>query len=144
MHLELPPGGSFEMPEILIQSLPQGQPHLAAPALHRFCTSLVAEVVRLRSCPFAPKSPTSATEIISQAEARAPADRSELPVVYNTWFDQFEVLEVPRLAGSCRRPSGWAARCSWSTRAGTDRKPMIGGPRPATGASGSRPRLAAT
>ena len=31
LHLELPPGGSFEMPEILIQSLPQGQPHLAAP-----------------------------------------------------------------------------------------------------------------
>jgi hypothetical protein len=36
LRLELPPGGSFEMPEILIPSLPQGQPHLAAPARHRF------------------------------------------------------------------------------------------------------------
>ena len=35
LRLELPPGGSFEMPEILIQALPQGQPHLAAPALHQ-------------------------------------------------------------------------------------------------------------
>jgi len=68
LRLELPPGGSFEMPEILIQSLPQGQPHLAAPALHAFLQNRLAG-----------------------------SARPELPLVYNTWFDQFEVLEVPRL-----------------------------------------------
>ncbi|MDD2764396.1 MAG: alpha-galactosidase [Opitutaceae bacterium] len=68
LHLALSPGESFAMPEILIQALPQGQPHLAAPALHAF---------------FQDRFAASA--------------RPELSVVYNTWFDQFEVLELPRL-----------------------------------------------
>jgi len=99
MRLELPPGGSFEMPEILIQSLPHGQPHLAAPALHRFRNSARRSQSRETSgiASSARTLTSSATEFISQAGAQIPADRPELPVVYNTWFDQFEVLELPRL-----------------------------------------------
>lgn len=36
LHRTLQPGEAMELPEILIQSLPQGQPHLAAPVLHRY------------------------------------------------------------------------------------------------------------
>ncbi|NUQ65152.1 MAG: alpha-galactosidase [Pirellulales bacterium] len=86
LRLELPPGGSFEMPEILIQSLPQSQPHLAAPTLHRFQLLRRGAGVGVQ-----------ALACSSQAEACTPSARAELPVVYNTWFDQFEVLEVPRL-----------------------------------------------
>jgi alpha-galactosidase len=68
LRLTLTPGLSLECPEILIQALPEGKPERAAPRLHRWL-----------------------------AEHRFMADRPELPVVYNTWFDQFEVLEVPRL-----------------------------------------------
>ncbi|MEI6970585.1 MAG: alpha-galactosidase [bacterium] len=68
LHLTLQPGETLELPEILIQPLPQGQPHLAAPGLHRY----------LLENHFADSKP-------------------QAPVVYNTWFDQFEVLDVPRL-----------------------------------------------
>ncbi|MEA1949877.1 MAG: alpha-galactosidase [Planctomycetota bacterium] len=68
LRLELSPGESLELPEILIQPLPSGEPHLAAPALHQYVQE----------------------QFLSSA-------RAELPVVYNTWFDQFEVLEPPRL-----------------------------------------------
>ncbi len=68
LRLELAPGASLECPEVLIQSLPGGEPSAAAPRLHRW----------LRKRVFA-------------------AQRSEMPVVYNTWFDQFEVLDAPRL-----------------------------------------------
>ena len=36
LHRTLQPGETLELPEILIQSIPQGQPHLAAPVLHRY------------------------------------------------------------------------------------------------------------
>ncbi len=61
-------GESLALPEILFQPLPQGQPHLGAPALHRY----------LLARHFADAKP-------------------EAPVVYNTWFDQFDILDVPRL-----------------------------------------------
>jgi alpha-galactosidase len=64
----LAPGESLALPEILIQPLPQGEPALGAPALHRF---LLARHFRLA--------------------------KPEAPVVYNTWFHEFEVLDVPRL-----------------------------------------------
>ena len=64
----LAPGETFTLPEILIQPLPRGEPHLGAPALHRY----------LLARHFAGAKP-------------------EAPVVYNTWFDQFEILDVPRL-----------------------------------------------
>ena len=65
---ELLPGDTLELPEILVQPLPRGQVRLAAPALHRY----------LLGRHFACAKP-------------------EAPVVYNTWFDQFEILDVPRL-----------------------------------------------
>ncbi len=70
LRLELAPGAALECPEILIQALPGGEPAAAAPRLHRWWQQKM-----------------SANQ------------RAELPVVYNTWFDQFEVLDVPRLRG---------------------------------------------
>ncbi len=67
-HRVLAPGETFALPEILFQPLPQGEPHLAAPALHRY---LLAHHFK--------------------------AAKPQAPVVYNTWFDQFEILDVPRL-----------------------------------------------
>ncbi len=69
LRVELAPGESLELPEILVQGLPSGRPHLAAPALHRYVQE----------------------RFFSGA-------RAELPVVFNTWFDQFEVLEPSRLS----------------------------------------------
>jgi alpha-galactosidase len=82
LHRELSPGATIECPEILVQSLPGGEPRAAAPHLHRWWQ-------RRRHTPCA---------VTSQATAHgACLLRSESPVVFNTWFDQFEVLEVPRL-----------------------------------------------
>ena len=66
LRLVLSPGESFHLLEILVQALPAGEPHLAAPALHAYVQE----------------------RFLSSA-------RAEMPVVYNTWFDQFEVLEPP-------------------------------------------------
>lgn len=68
LRLVLAPGEGVDLPELLFQSLPDGEPHLAAPALHRF-------LLRNR---FASAKPLA-------------------PIVYNTWFDQFGILDVPRL-----------------------------------------------
>jgi alpha-galactosidase len=62
------PGETFELPELLFQPLAGGDPAAAAPELHRYLD----------------------TTFFSGAKEAA-------PVVYNTWFDQFEVLDVPRL-----------------------------------------------
>jgi alpha-galactosidase len=68
LHLDLPPGGTLALPEILIQAVPQGVPELAAPALHRY--------------------------VLARYFADA---KPHAPVVYNTWFDAFEHLDVARL-----------------------------------------------
>ncbi len=68
LHRVLAPGATIALPELLFQPLPQGEPHLAAPALHRY---LLAHHFKTA--------------------------KPEAPVVFNTWFDQFEILEVPRL-----------------------------------------------
>jgi alpha-galactosidase len=68
LRLRLPAGESFDLPEILAQAVPGGEPHRAAPALHRY----------LLEHHYATAKPVA-------------------PVVYNTWFDVFEVLDVPRL-----------------------------------------------
>lgn len=68
LRLVLAPGAALELPEILLQAVPEGEVHLAAPALHRFALE----------------------HFFSGA-------KSEPPVVYNTWFDQFDALEVPRM-----------------------------------------------
>lgn len=64
----LQPGESLALPEILFQPLPQGEAHLGAPALHRY----------LLARHFAAAKP-------------------EAPVVFNTWLDKFDILDVPRL-----------------------------------------------
>lgn len=70
LHRTLRPGETFELPEILMQPLPQGEPLHGAPTLHRY--------------------------LLGQHFAAA---KPEAPVIYNTWFDQFVILDVPRLRG---------------------------------------------
>ncbi len=68
LHRRLDPGQSLALPTLLFQTLPEGEAHLAAPALHRW----------LLTHAFRAAKPTA-------------------PVVFNSWFDQFEILDVPRL-----------------------------------------------
>ncbi len=68
LRLELEPGTSLELPEILIQAVPAGQPELAAPHLHRYLLD----------------------HYFTEA-------KTEPPVCYNTWFDVFPDLDVSRL-----------------------------------------------
>lgn len=68
LRLVLPPGESLELPELLLQPLGEAPAEYAAPALHSFL---------LRN--------------------HLPPDERDIPFVYNTWFDLFEILEVDRL-----------------------------------------------
>jgi len=102
LHRPLSPGETFALPELLLQPLPQGQPHLGAPALHRY-------LLTHHFC----------------------GAKQEPPVVYNTWFDQFEILDAPRLhaqLGAAREAgcevfvvdAGWygAGAPNWYAQAG--------------------------
>lgn len=71
LRLALAPGEALELPEILVQEVPEGEPHRAAPDLHRYLN---------RRIPAAPS----------------------LPVVYNTWMDQFNTLDMTRLREQLR------------------------------------------
>ncbi len=68
LHMILEPGKTFTLPEILFQPLDGGELCSSAPDLHR----------HLLANHFRDTNP-------------------EAPVVFNTWFDQFEILDVPRL-----------------------------------------------
>jgi alpha-galactosidase len=68
LSLNLLPGESLRLPQILIQAAPEGAPHQSAPYLHEF----------LLQHQFNEK-------------------KESTPIVYNTWFDDFEFLNVPRL-----------------------------------------------
>ncbi|MGC9349424.1 MAG: alpha-galactosidase [Anaerolineae bacterium] len=68
LALELKPGASLALPEILIQHVEGGQPEAGAPHLHRYAQARQTDV-----------------------------DRRALPIVYNTWFDAFDRLDVDRL-----------------------------------------------
>ena len=68
LDLALEPGEAISLPDVLFQAVPEGAPHAAAPALHRH---LLATLYK---------------------NAKPVA-----PVVYNTWFDVFEHIELPRL-----------------------------------------------
>ena len=102
LRLALRPGESLALPGLLFQELPGGEPHLAAPALHE--------------------------HMLARHFSKA---KPEAPVVYNTWFDEFELLDVPRLrrqlaaarAAGCEVfviDAGWfgAAGASWWAQVG--------------------------
>jgi len=102
LHMVIKPGEKIEMPVILYQSLPGGQPELAAPFLHKY----LLKTYFTNSKTFA-------------------------PVVYNTWFDQFELLDIPRLRLQLKAAkqlgcevmtidAGWygADNCSWAVQTG--------------------------
>jgi alpha-galactosidase len=102
LHRTLAAGDTLPLPELLFQPVCNGEPHRAAAAFHRFLLSRYF------------------------ADAKA-----EAPVVYNTWFDQFEVLDVPRLRRQLAAArevgcevlvvdAGWfgAGAGNWSTQIG--------------------------
>lgn len=68
LRLGLAPGEGIVLPEIIMQALPDGIPEEAAPYLHCYLNK------------------------------RAPLPHlKEAPVIYNTWFDRFDDLDVNRL-----------------------------------------------
>lgn len=68
LRLVLKPGEGLDLPEIIIQPLPDGRPEKAAPYLHFYLNK------------------------------RAPIPHhKEMPVSYNTWFDHFDELDLNRL-----------------------------------------------
>jgi len=102
LRLELAPGASIKLPELLFQSLTGRQPHRAAPAFHRHVLKQYFQHAK----PFA-------------------------PVVYNTWFDEFERLDPARLKRQLKAAktagcemfvidAGWygAGTSSWWAQAG--------------------------
>lgn len=68
LNYELAPGEEFQMPEIIVQGLPDGDPQLGAPYFHRY--------------------------MLSRLNGKL---NDSMPVIYNTWFDLFGKLEVERL-----------------------------------------------
>jgi alpha-galactosidase len=68
LRLDLAAGEARDLPEILVQDLPDADPRQAAPALHRYINA------RLR-----------------------PLDKPELPLIYNTWMDRMSRLNVAHL-----------------------------------------------
>jgi alpha-galactosidase len=67
LRMELSPGEELRLPEILLQSLPGGDPRLAAPQLHDYLN------------------------------ARLPAARMPYPVIYNTWLDRLDDIQMENL-----------------------------------------------
>jgi alpha-galactosidase len=76
LKLELAPGAAFDLPEVLIQATTSDEPESGAPILHRYALERF----------FAATFPT-----------KSPGVKPAAPVVYNTWFDAFEGLDVDRL-----------------------------------------------
>jgi alpha-galactosidase len=68
LRLTLPAGQSLDLPDVLFQPVPNGDPALAAPAFHRYVSTRLL-----------------------------PAARPDVPVIYNTWFDVHEWFTVDRL-----------------------------------------------
>ncbi|MCK4981600.1 MAG: alpha-galactosidase, partial [Victivallaceae bacterium] len=74
LDMNIAPSTSIELPEILIQALPENGIEFAAPALHQYVLENLLQVKHKKiksTCP--------------------------CPVVYNTWFDCFHKLEITRL-----------------------------------------------
>jgi len=68
LRLELPAEATLEMPMILLHGLPAGEAHLAAPRFQEYVLE----------------------NVLTRAKKAA-------PVVYNTWFDAFDDLDLARL-----------------------------------------------
>jgi len=67
LQMKLAPGNKLELPEILIQAVQSNQPEVGSAILHRYILEKYL------------------------------VDRKTAPVVYNTWFDAFDSLNVNRL-----------------------------------------------
>jgi alpha-galactosidase len=102
-------GASMEMPEILMQHLPGGRPHELTAPLHRYLLS------------------------------RRPDPRPVPPVIYNTWYDVYDKLDVQRLRGQLAAArkvgcevfmvdAGWYGQMAgpWSAQVGDFREKLDG------------------
>ena len=69
LDLTLDDVASLELPEILLQFLPEGKPHEVTSSLHRYLLS------------------------------RRPDTKEAPPVLYNSWYDVYDKLDVERLRG---------------------------------------------
>ena len=111
LHLLLQPQQSIALPDIVFQTLPDGDPTLGAPQLHRYVSS--------RLLPPPPPDP---------------------PVVYNTWYDVNEWFTVERLRAQLAAArqigcdvfvvdAGWfgAGSGGWSDQVGDWREKLDGG-----------------
>jgi alpha-galactosidase len=67
LRMPLAPGSTLELPEILIQDIPSNQPQDGSASLHQYLLEHCLQ------------------------------NRKTAPVVYNTWFDQFDTLDAGRL-----------------------------------------------
>ncbi len=107
LRLRLEPGAGLDLPEILIQAVAGSDPKDGAGALQTYALGKFF------------------------GSQRQPPVKKSLPVVYNTWFDAFECLDVPRLrrqlaaaaAAGCEIfcvDAGWfgAGQGSWHQQVG--------------------------
>ena len=67
LQLKLEPGNTLELPEILIQDIPSNQPEVGSALLHYYLLDKYF------------------------------AGQKTAPIVYNTWFDNFDSLDIQRL-----------------------------------------------
>ena len=109
-RLVLAPGESFSLPEILVQAVPEGEPHLGAPRLHRYALG----------------------KWFRDAKPSAPA-------IYNTWFGCYDHVHLPRLRDQLNTAkelgceifvmdAGWfgAGTGDWSSQVGDWRERLNG------------------
>lgn len=68
LSMELPIGGSIDLPEILIHSILDGEVHLGISNLHRYLNKRMADSIK-----------------------------KDIPIVYNTWCDYWGALDTNRL-----------------------------------------------
>jgi len=108
LNLSILPDGSFELPEILMQTLPADGIEAAAPKLHQY---------EQNKC--------------LKNKSRNDEKSFPAPIVYNSWFDWFDKLEVSRLRKQLDAAkqtgcevfvidAGWygASNATWSAQTG--------------------------
>ncbi len=123
----LSPGETIELPEILIQYLPDGKPEAVTEHLHRY-------LLARRAAADVKVSGSGA-----KAAGAAPTRQPLPPVVYNTWYDVFDRLDTERLRGqlsAARRvgcdvftiDAGWYGRGEgpWEMQVGDFREKLNG------------------
>jgi alpha-galactosidase len=102
LAVELKPGTSLRLPELILQQVPDSRPHLAAGVLHKH---LMARDL--------------------SGQVRRP------PLVYNTWFDRYDDLDPKRLLAQARAAKDLGAEvftvdAGWFGKAGISWDQLVG------------------